>query len=97
MESVIEGVITKYLDDYNLVSVNEHPEQGESLLKVYPNPSDGAVMIEGTGKLIVVNTLGQQILSRDIDGQTTLTLPSGLYFVRMETETGVYVNKLVVK
>ena len=97
VESVIEGVITKYLDDYNLVSVNEHPEQGESLLKVYPNPSDGAVMIEGTGKLIVVNTLGQQILSRDIDGQTTLNLPSGLYFVRMETETGVFVNKLVVK
>lgn len=66
-------------------------------LSVYPNPSAGTVMIEGTGKLVVTNALGQQILIRDIDDRTTLTLPIGLYFVRLENEKGVSVNKLVVK
>ena len=97
VEPVIREVIAKFLDDYNLVSVAEHSEQEESLLKVYPNPSEGAVTVEGTGKLMVVNALGQQVLTRDIDGQTTLTLPSGLYFVRVDGEKGVSVNKVVVK
>ena len=66
-------------------------------LSVYPNPSAGAVMIEGTGKLVVTNALGQQILVRDIDDRTSLTLSIGLYFVRLENENGVSVNKLVVK
>ena len=97
VEPVIREVIAKFLSDYNLVSVAEHYEQEESLLKVYPNPSEGAVTVEGTGKLMVVNALGQQVLTRDIDGQTTLTLPSGLYFVRVDGEKGVSVNKVVVK
>jgi hypothetical protein len=97
VEPVIKEVIAKFLEDYNLVSVAEHSEQEESLLKVYPNPSEGAVTVEGTGKLMVMNLLGQQVLTRDINGQTTLTLPTGLYFVRLEGEKGVIVNKLVVK
>lgn len=97
LEEIIGHVIAQYLEDYNVAAVGEHSEQGESLLKVYPNPSEGAVMIEGTGKLTVMNTLGQQVLIRDIDGQTTLNLSSGLYLIRMENETGTYVSKLVVK
>ena len=97
VEPVIIEVIAKFLSDYNLVSVAEHYEQEESFLKVYPNPSEGAVTVEGTGKLMVVNALGQQVLTRDINGQTTLTLPSGLYFVRVDGEKGVSVNKVVVK
>ncbi len=46
---------------------------------------------------MVVNALGQQVLTRDINGQTTLTLPSGLYFVRVDGEKGVSVNKVVVR
>ena len=68
-----------------------------TMLSVYPNPAEGAVIIEGTGKLLVTNALGQQMLSRDIENQTTLTLPVGLYFIRLENEKGVFVNKLVVK
>ena len=68
-----------------------------TLLSVYPNPSNGAAVIEGTGKLIVINALGQQMLNRDIDKQTTLNLPVGLYFIRLENKEGVSVNKLVVK
>ena len=97
VEPVIREVIAKFLSDYNLVSVAEHYEQEENLMKVYPNPSEGAVTVEGTGKLMVVNALGQQVLTRDINGQTTLTLPSGLYFVRVDGEKGVSVNKVVVR
>ena len=68
-----------------------------TLLSVYPNPSNGTVAIEGTGKLFVTNALGQQMLTRDIENQTTLALPVGLYFIRLESEKGVSVNKLVVK
>ena len=96
VESSINEVMGKFKDDYGL-AVAEHPVYKETLLKVYPNPSEGAVTVEGTGKLMVVNALGQQVLTRDIDGQTTLTLPSGLYFVRMEGEKGVSVNKVVVR
>ena len=97
VEPIIQEVIARFLNDYNLVSVIEHSEQEENLLKIYPNPSEGAVTVEGAGRLMVVNALGQQVLTRNIDGQTTLTLPSGLYFVRMEGERGISVNKLIVK
>ena len=96
LEEVINKVKKQFEDDFGL-AVAEYPMTEESLLKVYPNPSEGAVTVEGTGRLIVVNALGQQVLTCDIDGQTTLTLPSGLYFVRMEGEKGVSVNKVVVK
>lgn len=96
VESSINEVMGRFATDYGL-AVAEHPVNKESLLKVYPNPSEGAVTIEGTGRLMVMNLLGQQVLTRDVDGQTTLTLPSGLYFVRLEGEKGVSVNKLVVK
>ena len=86
----------RFWDDYGL-AVAEHPLQGESLLKVYPNPSEGTTIVEGSGKLMVVNTLGQVVLTRNVDEQTTLTLPAGLYFIRIEGEKGVSVNKLVVK
>ena len=72
-------------------------ENATATLSVYPNPSEGAVIIEGTGKLMVTNVLGQQILTHDIYKQTTLTLPVGLYFIRLENEKEIYVNKLVVK
>ena len=86
------------IDDITLYrTYNSLTDNTTTLLSVYPNPSEGAVIVEGTGKLLVTNALGQQILSRDIDNQTTLNLPTGLYFIRLENENGVSVNKLVVK
>ena len=96
VEPSIKEVMDRFWDDYGL-AVAEHPLQGESLLKVYPNPSEGTTIVEGSGKLMVVNTLGQVVLTRNVDEQTTLTLPAGLYFIRIEGEKGVSVNKLVVK
>ena len=86
------------IDDIMLYRTYDNvAERTSAMLSVYPNPSNGDVIIEGTGKLIVTNTLGQQILTRDIDNQATLTLPTGMYFIRLENEKETYVNKLVVK
>ena len=78
-------------------AVAEQPMKTENLLKVYPNPSEGTVIVEGTGRLVVVNAVGQQVIALDIDEQTTLNLPAGLYFVRIENEKGSSVSKLLVK
>ena len=68
-----------------------------SKLSVYPNPCQGTAVIEGTGTLCVMNALGQRVLSRDIEDRTTLELPTGLYFISLENEKGIFVNKLIVK
>ena len=60
---------------------------------VYPNPAKDRVTVEGTGKTIITNTLGQTILTREINGKETLELPQGLYFMRMNGMT----RKIVVE
>lgn len=62
-------------------------------IRVYPNPSDGVVTVEGTGRLTVLNTLGQIVKELDIEGQTTMKLPRGMYFVRLNGAT----QKVVVR
>ena len=62
-------------------------------IRVYPNPTDGVVTVEGTGRLTVLNTLGQIVKELDIEGQTTMKLPRGMYFVRLNGAT----QKVVVK
>jgi len=68
-----------------------------SNIEVYPNPTNDAFIVKGTGKLSVTNTLGQQILIHNLDGQMKLSLPSGLYFVRVENEKGIHMKKIMVK
>jgi hypothetical protein len=62
-------------------------------IRVYPNPSDGVVTVEGTGRLTVLNTLGQIVKELDIEGQATMKLPRGMYFVRLNGAT----QKVVVR
>ena len=78
-------------------SVAERPWKEDRLLRVYPNPSTGPVMLEGTGQYTVTNTFGQRIAMGDINGETTLVLPTGLYFVRLENGKGSCVRKIIVK
>lgn len=72
-------------------------ENESEQLVLYPNPSEGTFVVEGRGRLSVVNSLGQQILTRDLEGQTTLHLPSGFYLLRLENGNGIRVSKLLVK
>ena len=68
-------------------------EDKEVAFKVYPNPSCGRITVEGKGQLVVTNALGQIFLTREIDGQTTIGIPQGLYFAKL----GDSVKKIVVE
>jgi hypothetical protein len=49
--------------------------------------------VEGTGILTVTNSLGQTILTKEINDKGKITLPRGLYFVKLGKET----QKIVVE
>lgn len=68
-------------------------ETKKTNFEIYPNPAIGRVTIEGTGSLSITNTLGQTVLTKEIDGQTTIELPQGLYFVKL----GGITRKIVVE
>ena len=68
-------------------------ENDERAFNIYPNPATDRVTIEGTGMTIITNTLGQTILTREINGKETIELPQGLYFVKMNGVT----QKIVVE
>ena len=59
------------------------PEMEETMIQVYPNPATDYFTIEGTGTMTVMNTIGQTILTQEIDGKATVELPQGLYFVKL--------------
>lgn len=62
-------------------------ENQESLFTIYPNPAQGRFTVEGTGRMMVTNLFGQTVLVRDIDGQTNVSLPRGMYFVKLGNAT----------
>ena len=78
------------LSEANYLAVSERPEPD---FNVYPNPAQGRFTVEGTGRLTVSNLLGQIVLVKEIDGQTAVTLPQGMYFVKLGNET----RKIVVE
>ncbi len=75
-------------------------------VKIYPNPSDHVITIDlptigGTLELKIIDVTGKivyQKLERTI-GQSLLrhNLQSGIYFISIKTETGEFVEKLIVR
>ncbi len=78
---------------YCTMPYDELCENHRSTFKVYPNPSNGHVAIEGFGTLTVMNALGQTILTKEIKGKEKLELSQGIYLVKMGDET----RKIVVE
>ena len=68
-------------------------EASEIAFKVYPNPTNDIITIEGIGHLTVMNLLGQEILTQEIVGKASLELPKGIYFIRL----GSAIRKVVVE
>lgn len=68
-------------------------EKENKSFNLYPNPTTGRVTIEGTGRLTIMNTLGQTVLTRDITDTETIDLPSGVWFVKLDGAT----RKVVVE
>jgi hypothetical protein len=71
-------------------------------VSVYPNPTNGLLNIEGQGimRICVSNVLGQTLQETCSEGNATLDLgrfESGMYLIRIETESGVTVQKVNVR
>ena len=71
-------------------------------LRLYPNPTDGILRIEGNGTMTisVMNVLGQKIVETTANGNAVIDLSSyesGIYMVMVETETGIKTEKINLK
>ena len=82
---------------YSLDAVNELENSSVTL---YPNPTKGKFTVEGEGlsHVTVYNTIGQMVYDADCEGNSaTINLnnaESGIYMVRIATETGVITKRL---
>lgn len=69
--------------------------------KIYPNPTNGLVYIkspEKIKKIIVYNSVGQQILRKENQSEIDLSsLPKGMYIVTVESENKVHTSKVIRK
>ena len=84
-------------------------ESGKWKVEIYPNPSHGDVTIAVTNALThlhinaftvnIVDMMGRTVYTNTIkqSGNHTITLPSGTYFVRVASDTGCAVRKLIVE
>lgn len=68
-------------------------ENAGNQIRIYPNPSNGRFTAEGTGTMHISNVLGQEIMTKEINGKETIELPQGLYFVQLNGAT----RKIVVE
>ena len=73
--------------EFSTDPANVFEENSNSAIQVYPNPSKGSVTIEGTGNLVVTDLLGKEVYSKEIDGNETLELPMGVYFMTVDGKT----------
>ncbi len=67
--------------------------------RLYPNPTNGILNIEGNGVMTisVMNVLGQKVLETTANENTTIDLSSfgeGIYMIRVETANGVKTEKI---
>ena len=58
-------------------------ENSLSSFNIYPNPSNGRIIIRGTGILTISNMIGQIIFQREIDGESFVELPAGVYVAKL--------------
>ena len=94
-----DGIFLTYNNDCENTAV---AEVSASNVRLYPNPTNGMVNIEGNGDMTisVMNTLGQKVLETTATGNATIDLSgfgSGIYMVRIETANGTKTEKVSVK
>ena len=92
-----DGVFMTYNNDCGShVGVSE---VSSSNTRLYPNPTNGILNIEGNGEMSisVMNVLGQKILETTTNENTTIDLSGfgeGIYMIRVETANGVKTEKI---
>jgi len=107
-DSIVSNVVEETIE---VVGIEAFPIPSEGDVRVYPNPTGGELQVTSYGLQVtgveVFDLMGRKVLSqkaesgkqkaeggkqKDID---ISHLPSGMYFVRVTTETGVVVKKVV--
>ena len=73
-----------------------------SNVRLYPNPTDGILKVEGNGLMTisVMNMLGQKVLETTANDNAAIDLSGfgeGIYMVRVETENGIKTEKVNVR
>ena len=71
-------------------------ESMATLMDVYPNPAEGTFTIVGMGWLNVINMLGQKVMECSVEGPTRITLPAGVYLLRLSDGKTATTAKVVV-
>lgn len=94
-----DGIFLTYNNDCEHTAV---AEVSASNVRLYPNPTNGMVNIEGNGDMTisVMNTLSQKVLETTATGNATIDLSgfgSGIYMIRIETENGITTEKVNVR
>lgn len=92
------------VDDVTIIADEEGLAVEESIIDacVTPNPTQGQVAVNADGmkQITVFNTLGQKVYDQAVFAdQVTMDLSryeAGVYFVRIETETGCATRRVVV-
>lgn len=71
-------------------------EVENTTFSIYPNPATTNITVKGEGSMEIVNTLGQVVVSEQVNGQANINvadLESGIYFVRMNGATQKFIKK----
>lgn len=88
--------------DYIVVEVTAIEENGVNGIMVYPNPTDGNlnVTVEAMSRITIVNALGQVVYDREVNSNNEVVNMSqyeaGVYMVRVVTDKGVAVKRIMV-
>lgn len=80
-----------------MINVDDHKKQRAI---VYPNPTNGILFIENTDlkKIVVYNLSGQKIKELAPQSQIDLSnIPRGLYFLKLISEKGILVKKIILE
>ena len=78
------------------------PENDEVINSIYPNPTSGDLYINATAMkhVTVFNAMGQMVLDQEVSGDSMVLnmgqLESGVYMVKVTTETGSNVKRINV-
>ena len=80
----------------------------DKFISIYPNPSNGIINLISSKKIencniTIIDVLGKCVLSQQLSvntGNTTLdylSLPTGIYFLNISSESGRFIEKLIIQ
>jgi hypothetical protein len=92
--------VTESFDVLLKITTNDTEGEEQEFLIVYPNPTDGRVIISDTDNkwITVTNSSGQIIMIRENVNEINLTgIPDGMYILQIQTGDEIIVKKVIKK